>query len=374
MLLTADRVFNGQELLTNVTVEVADDKVVAIHSGILPQSTHYHGTLTAGFIDYHVNGGGGKLFNFTPELATLKTMVQAHAKFGTTAMLPTLITDSIDVMQAGAEAISEAIEQKCLGVLGVHFEGPHLAEIKKGVHPKSHIRTLGKAEKALFRRSDLGIKLVTLASEQVSKQDIKTIVEDGAKVSLGHSNASFDNAMSAVAVGVDGFTHLFNAMSPFTSREPGMVGAALAADNAWCGLILDGHHCHFSAAKVAYAAKPKGKLLLVTDAMSTIASEQTQFDLFGVQVQRNENKLTTPDGTLAGSALTMIKAVQNAVEQISIPLAEALNMASLYPAQYLQVDGITGSIEAGKQADLIVFNDDFDVTHTWIRGELVHRK
>lgn len=372
MLICADRVFNGDEFLTDVTVELAGREIVAIHPTVLPNAKHYSGTLTAGFIDYHVNGGGGLLFNFAPAHSTLKKMLQAHAKYGTTAMLPTLITDNVETMNLAADAVADAIKSGTDGILGIHFEGPHLSVPKKGVHEPQFIRPISAQEMVIFERSDLGIKLITLAPENVSDQDITNLVNNQVKVSLGHTNADFDRAMAAVELGADGFTHLFNAMSPFTSREPGVLGAALAADNAWCGIILDGHHMHYSSAKIAHSAKPKGKLLIVTDAMSTIGSEQTGFDLFGVEVIKQGDKLATKEGTLAGSALDMISAVKNAVEHLGIGSEEALNMASLYPADYLGVSDKLGSLTVGKQADIIVFNDDYQVTNTWIAGQLVH--
>ena len=372
MLIAADKVFTGSEFLTQATLEIRNGRIFAIHPQLLPEAQYVTGTLTAGFIDYHVNGGGGLLFNSVPQTSTLDIMLKAHAKFGTTAFLPTLITDEVAVMQLAADAVAEAIKNNLLGVLGIHFEGPHLSVPKKGVHKKQFIRPIEDIEKALFARQDIGIKLVTLAPENVSDEDIKQLTKQGVKVSLGHTNADHGRTLQALELGADGFTHLFNAMSPFTSREPGVVGAALSANDAWCGIILDGHHMHFSSAKVAYQAKPKGKLLIVTDAMSTIGSELAEFDLFGVKVTRRGNKLTTEDGTLAGSALDMITAVKNAVEHVGIPIEEALNMASLYPAQYLGVQDTMGSIEVGKQADLVVFNESFQITNTWCAGKLIH--
>ncbi|MBU2882657.1 N-acetylglucosamine-6-phosphate deacetylase [Psychrosphaera sp. B3R10] len=372
MLLTADKIFDGNQFLSDKTLEVEDGKIVAIHDGVLPQTQILTGTLTAGFIDYHVNGGGGKLFNFEPTIETLKAMVAAHAKFGTTAMVPTLITDTAEVMIQAADATAEAIANSLPGVLGVHYEGPHLSIPKKGVHEESLVRPIGDVERELFSRQDLGVKIITLAPENVSDEDIQFLVSTKNKVSLGHSNATFARAKEGVVLGADGFTHLFNAMSPFTSREPGVLGAALQSDAAWCGIIIDGHHMHYGSAQVAYAAKPKGKLLLVTDAMSTVGSDQQGFEFFGVEVIRDGDKLATPEGTLAGSALDMITAVKNAVVHCNIPLSEALNMASLYPAEYLGVADTMGSIEIGKNADLTLYTDDFNVTKTWILGELVH--
>ncbi|MDU0113881.1 N-acetylglucosamine-6-phosphate deacetylase [Psychrosphaera aquimarina] len=372
MLLTADKVFDGSTLLTNVTVEVDQDKIIAIHQGVLPNAEYIPGTLTAGFIDVHVNGGGGKLFNFEPSVETVETMISAHAKFGTTALLPTLITDEASVMERAADAISDAVKQNSPGILGIHFEGPHLSIPKKGVHEETLVRPIGDREKAIFNRTDLGIKIVTLAPENVSDEDVVELINNQVKVSLGHSNATYERAKEVVALGADSFTHLFNAMSPFTSRAPGVLGAALETDSAWCGIILDGHHMHYGSAKIAHAIKPKGKLLLVTDSMSTIGSDQQGFEFFGVEVIRDGDKLSTPEGTLAGSALDMITAVKNAVEHLGLSLEEALNMVSLYPAQYLTVDNKMGSIQVGKQADLTVFTNDFNVSKTWIAGKLIH--
>lgn len=373
MLLTADKIFDGNQFLTNKTLEVAHGKVVALHDGVQAGAEHLKGTLTAGFIDYHVNGGGGKLFNFEPSLSTLLNMVAAHAQFGTTAMVPTLITDTAEVMAQAADTMATAVANATPGILGVHFEGPHLSLPKKGVHDASLVRPIGDVEKHIFSRQDLGIKIITLAPESVSDEDIRFLISNNNKVSLGHSNATFARAKRGVALGADGFTHLFNAMSPFTSREPGVLGAALESDSAWCGIILDGHHMHYGSAKVAFAAKPKGKLLLVTDSMSTIGSDQQGFEFFGVSVIKDGDKLATPEGTLAGSALDMITAVKNAVQHCDIPLAEALNMASLYPARYLGVDDSMGQIAVGNQADFTLFNDDYQVTKTWIQGALVHQ-
>ncbi|MFT6528513.1 MAG: N-acetylglucosamine-6-phosphate deacetylase [Psychrosphaera sp.] len=372
MLLTADKVFDGSTFLTNVTVEVDQDKIIAIHQGVLPNAEYIAGTLTAGFIDVHVNGGGGKLFNFEPSVETVETMISAHAKFGTTALLPTLITDEASIMERAADAISDAVKQNSPGILGIHFEGPHLSIPKKGVHEETLVRPIGDREKAIFNRTDLGIKIVTLAPENVSDEDVVELINNQVKVSLGHSNATYERAKEVVALGADSFTHLFNAMSPFTSRAPGVLGAALETDSAWCGIILDGHHMHYGSAKIAHAIKPKGKLLLVTDSMSTIGSDQQSFEFFGVEVIRDGDKLSTPEGTLAGSALDMITAVKNAVEHLGLSLEEALNMVSLYPAQYLAVDNKMGSIQVGKQADLTAFTNDFNVSKTWIAGKLIH--
>ena len=371
MLISPDRLFDGSQFHENVTLKISQGRIHEIVSKRMADAVQLDGTLTAGFIDCQVNGGGGKLFNTEPTVTTLEVMMQAHAQFGTTSLLPTLITDSIQTMQLAADAVADALHHGLPGILGLHFEGPHLSEPKKGVHPAPHIRDLTDNERQLYRRNDVGIRLVTLAPERVEDAAIRELLHSGVKVSIGHSNACYERTGEVLALGVDGFTHLFNAMSPFTSREPGVVGAALLSEQAHCSLILDGHHTHFAAAKLAHRMKAKGKLFLVTDAMSTIGCEQKEFDLFGVVVTRDKDKLTTPDGTLAGSALDMMTAVKNAVTELALDLGEALNMASLYPAQYLGIDATYGSISPGKRADLVLIDTDFKVKKTWIGGDLV---
>jgi len=211
-------------------------------------------------------------------------MVEAHSKYGTTGLLPTLITSNLETISAAADTIALAIKQEIHGVIGVHFEGPHISEPKKGIHSSQHIRPLSEQELAIYCRDDLGIKVVTLAPEHVTSEQIQRLTQHNVKVCLGHSNASFELTQAALAAGAVGFTHLFNAMSPLTSREPNMIGAALLDEQSWCGLILDGHHVHPATAKLANRLKCSGKMMLVTDAMSTIGSSQKVFEFDGHKI------------------------------------------------------------------------------------------
>lgn len=362
--LSVSRLFDGQYWHQDVSVSFQDGVIQAITpaSGIVQD-----GMLVPGFIDVQVNGGGGVLFNTTPELQTLSTMLLAHNRYGTTAMLPTVITDSIETMQRSADAVAQAIAAGAPGILGVHFEGPHLSVPKKGVHPERHIRSLSADELALYGRTDLGIKLVTVAPENVSPQQIRELVAHNVIVCLGHSNADAATVQAALEAGATGFTHLYNAMSPLTSREPGMVGVALADPDSWCGVIFDGHHMHPTAARVALAAKPKGKLLIVTDAMSPVGTDETRFELMNNTVTRDGDKLTDEAGRLAGSVLDMAGAVRYAIESLGVVPDEALRMASLYPAQFLKLRQ-HGTIAAGAPADLVLLNKNWQVTASWIGG------
>jgi N-acetylglucosamine-6-phosphate deacetylase len=363
--ISVARLFDGQNWQQNVTLTIEAGHIDSIQPAIGPVLS---GSLVPGFIDVQVNGGGGALFNTDTSLEALRTMVKAHAQFGSTALLPTVITDSVVVMQQAATVIAQAIASEEPGIIGVHFEGPHLSVPKKGVHPQNFIRPLSEAELAIYKRTDLGIKLVTVAPETISPEQIKELVKADVIVCLGHSNADAATAQAALAAGATGFTHLYNAMSPLTSREPGVVGAALADPHSWCGVILDGLHVHPLAVKVALAAKPRGKLLIVTDAMSPVGTNQTEFDFFDGKVIRDGNKLTNLNGNLAGSVLDMAGAVSYAVKELGLELSEAVRMASLYPAEFLGISAERGQIKVGAKADLVLLNDNGLVQQCWLAG------
>ncbi|WP_226666007.1 N-acetylglucosamine-6-phosphate deacetylase [Microbulbifer aggregans] len=365
----AEKLFDGEQLHQDVSLVVEDGKVVALGKEAGADAIRLRGLLAPGLIDIQVNGGGGALFNNDPTVNALCKMSTAHARFGTTGFMPTLITDEVAVMQKAADAVSAAIREGVPGVIGVHFEGPHLSKPKKGTHEEKFIRPLSEEELAIYARDDLGLKMVTLAPENVAAADIEKLVSLGVKVCLGHSNANGETAAAAVAAGATGFTHLYNAMSPLHSRDPGMVGTALISDDCWCGLIADGHHVSAEAMTLALKAKPRGKVVLVTDAMSLVGSEEKSFPLFDRIVTREGDKLTSTTGELAGSHLDMIGAVRNIRDWCGVDLSEALRMAALYPAQFLGAEG--GRIAEGVQADLILIDDELQVQKTWIAGQEV---
>ncbi|WP_423185962.1 N-acetylglucosamine-6-phosphate deacetylase [Alishewanella sp. d11] len=365
-IIAVARLFDGENWLDNVELEITQGQILHIRPAQGPVRA---GILAPGFIDLQVNGGGGVLFNNAPSINTLQTMMQAHSQFGSTAMLPTLITDNLQVMQQSANVIAQAIQDGVPGIIGVHFEGPHLAVPKKGVHPEQHIRELSDAELAIYLRTDLGIRLLTVAPENVSPAQIRLLTDAGVKVWLGHSNAEAKVVQQALAAGACGFTHLYNAMSPLTSREPGMVGVALTDAHSWCGLILDGLHMHPLAAKLALLAKPKGKAIIVTDAMSPVGTTDTEFAFFSGKVIREGNKLTNEAGALAGSVLDMAAAVRYAVTELAVCAEEALRMASLYPAEALGIAQQRGRLLPGFAADAVLLNDDWSVQDCWIAGQ-----
>jgi N-acetylglucosamine-6-phosphate deacetylase len=372
--LIPEQLFDGSEIHNNRPVSFEDGKIIAFDTVKGAQEVNVSGLLTPGFIDVQVNGGGGYLFNHETNMHTLKAMIKAHGKYGTTALLPTLITSDLATLNNAANVISNAISTQLPGVIGVHFEGPHISVPKKGIHSQEHIRDLSQQELELYCRDDLGVKVITVAPENVTVETIKTLVENQVIVCLGHSNASYEQTKDALAAGATGFTHLFNAMSPLTSREPNMIGAALLDEHSWCGLILDGHHVHPATAKLATQAKEKGKMLLVTDAMSTIGSEQSQFEFDGHQIQLSGDKLTSQTGQLAGSALTMITAINNAQIMLSVSFEESLKMASLYPAEFLKLSHKQGQLSVGSNADFTLLsttNSSHHVKNTWIGGKSI---
>jgi len=331
------------------------------------------GLLAPGFIDTHVNGGGGELLNHQPSAKSLQTIAQAHRKYGTTSLIPTLITDTWVQMVNAVAAVAGAVELGVPGILGIHLEGPYLNEERKGVHPPAHIRVPTDCEDLsdlFYAFPDGLIKLMTLAPERVSPGFIQKLVADGIIVSAGHTGASYEQMEAALADGVRGFTHLFNTMNPMTSREPGVVGAALDDIDSWCSLIVDGHHVHPVTLRQAIKAKAKGKMILVTDAIHTVGEDSGLFDLMGRPIVSQNGKVTTLDGILAGSDLDMANAVRNTVEKVGLELEEALRMASLYPAQFLKLDQKIGRIANGFQADLVLIDDNLVVQQTWIKGEL----
>lgn len=327
------------------------------------------GYLVPGFIDCQVNGGGGVLFNNTPTLEGVRAIAAAHRRYGTTGLLPTLISDDAATMRAAVEAVSAAIRSGVPGVLGIHLEGPYLSEQRKGTHDAVHFRVPDADELALVTSLSPGITLVTLAPERLPIEVIPALVERGVVVCIGHSAATYEQACAALRQGARGFTHLYNAMSPLQSREPGVVGAALADAESACGVIVDGHHVHAGALRVALAAKPRGTVFLVTDAMPPVGADDPSFELYGEKITAVDGLCRNAAGALAGSALDMASAVRNTVHLLGVPLDEAVRMASAYPARLLGLDDARGRIAPGFVADLAWLDEDLRVRGTWIAGE-----
>jgi N-acetylglucosamine-6-phosphate deacetylase len=372
LTLIADQLFDGEQLHEQRPLSIEDGYICALDTVCGAREIRLPGLLAPGFIDCQVNGGGGLLFNQAPSLQTLQRMMHTHAHYGTTSMLPTVISSDYEVALQAAAAVSQAQAFNLPGIIGIHFEGPHLACEKRGIHNQQVLRPLADHELALYQRTDLGKVLLTVAPETVSPQQIAYLVKKRVLISLGHSNATAEQTQAALNAGATGFTHLFNAMSPLTSREPGMVGVALTDPDSWCGLIADGHHVHPRCAKLALQLKPRGKIMLVTDAMWTPDALHQEFRFEHHCITLHNNKLLSSSGQLAGAAISMLDAVNYSISQLGVDRFDVLKMASLYPAQFLGQSAEIGQLKSGYRADLIQLNSSLDGTftlqNTWLRG------
>lgn len=375
--LTGPRLFTGERFLDDHALLIEGAMIVdLVPCGALPPGLAVHrrgpGLLVPGFIDAQVNGGGGVLFNATPTPGALARLAHAHARYGTTALLPTFITDDAETMGAAVGAVRAALNAETPGVIGIHLEGPFLSKTRKGAHDPSLIRPLTDAEAEALLGTGVPTLLLTLAPETVPPALISKLAAGGIIVSLGHTEATYEAAMAAADAGARGVTHLFNAMSPLSHRAPGVVGAALTHSGLWAGIIADGHHVHPAALATALRAKRgPGKLFLVTDAMPTAGDSAGEFHLNGRLVTRQNGVLTLPDGTLAGSDLTMDAALRFTIANLGVGLDEALRMASLYPAQFLGLDRARGRLAPGYRADYVHLAPDLSVEQVWIGGATV---
>ena len=327
------------------------------------------GTLAAGFIDLQVNGGGGVMFNDAPTAATIAAIGRAHRAFGTTGFLATFISGARADMARAVAAVREAMDSGEPGVLGIHFEGPHINPARRGAHDARAIRPPAEGDIDLLASLATGRTLVTLAPECVTPADIAALAARGVIVAAGHSEADADTMDTAMAHGLTGVTHLFNAMGPLGHREPGAAGAALTRDRLACGIIADGVHVHWDVLRLAWRAKPRGTLFLVTDAMAPVGAPDAGVIRIGNETVRTVGGcLRLADGRLAGSLLDMGQAVRNCVMHAGIPLADALAMASAYPADFLGLGESRGRLAPGLRADLVWLDDDLRVRATWIGG------
>jgi N-acetylglucosamine-6-phosphate deacetylase len=324
--------------------------------------------LLPGFIDLQVNGGGGVLFNDAPSVESIRAIGRAHRRFGTTGFLPTLISADLDIVARAIAAVRAALQAEVPGVLGIHIEGPFLNVARKGVHDPAKLRALDASALELLTSLRAGRTLVTLAPEMTPPELIKQLVAAGVVVSAGHTNASYAEIRSALEHGLTGFTHLFNAMSQLTGREPGAVGAALDDPTSWCGIIVDGAHTDPVVLRIALKCKPHDRFMLVTDAMPSVGTDASSFELQGRRISVRGHACRDKDGRLAGSNIDMASCVRNAVTMLGVPLAEAVRMASQWPAEFLGLAHEGGRIAPGYRANLVLADDELNVIETWIDG------
>ena len=376
-VLVNGRILTPEGIVDGKAVAIADGRIQGLidsadtHAAPLAGAERHDldgGLLVPGFIDTQVNGGGGVLFNDSTTVEAIAAIGAAHRPYGTTGFLPTLISDDLAVVDAAMRATEQAIEAGVPGVLGVHIEGPFLNVKRKGIHDSSKFRTLDDEAVALLSSLKRGKTLVTLAPETTTPEMVRRLAAAGVTVAAGHTNAAYGTVRKALDAGLTGFTHLFNAMSPLTSREPGVVGAALESQTAWCGVIVDGRHVDPVTLKIALRTRPLDRFMLVTDAMPTVGMTEKDFNLQGRHIRVVDGVCVDDHGTLAGSDLDMIGAVRNAMSMLGLSLEGAVAIASATPAAFLGLADRRGAIRPGAAADLVLLDDGLQVRRTWIDG------
>ncbi len=378
LAIAAGRIFDGDAWHEDAALLVADgviEGIVArgdIRSGV--KVAEGGAMLVPGFIDLQVNGGGGLMLNDKPAVDTLETICKAQMPFGTTAVLPTLITDTREITRSTIAAGIEAARRKVPGFLGLHLEGPHLSLARKGAHDPKLIRPMDEQDQSalIAARPSLPVLLTTVATESVTAEQVKTLADAGVVVSLGHTDTNYRTARAYAEAGATMATHLFNAMSQIGNREPGLAGAAIETSTLSAGLIADGVHVDPATMQIALKAKNgPARIFLVTDAMATIGTDLKSFQLNGRTIKRENGRLTLEDGTLAGADLDMISAIRFMHEKIGYDLGEAIRMASLYPAESVKQDHRLGRLAKGYAANAVQLTDALDVSGTWIDGKKV---
>ncbi len=370
--IVAEKVLDGTAVADNAAVIIEGPRIHAVvPRDALPANMPRYALpdgacLVPGFIDVQVNGGGDVLFNDEPTPDGIRAIAAAHRRYGTTALLPTLITDAPETMLSALEAV-EALVDKESSILGIHLEGPFLSPQRPGVHAVRYIRTPNNNDIALLTAQRCSVTVVTLAPECVPAGFIRALAAAGVRVCLGHSMASYADTRAAMAEGLSGFTHIFNAMPGLGSREPGPIAVALDSESAWFGMIVDGVHVH--PATLRLALRGLARPMLVTDAMPPVGGRRTGFTLYGEEITVQDGRCTRKDGTLAGSVLDMASALRNCVRLLDVPLETALRFVSTNPAEFLGLGHWLGRLAPGYRADLVALDPiAVEVLDTWVAG------
>ena len=373
--ITGSKLFNGIDFIEHKALLIEDQHIAGIvNKDAIPTDFQVKklegGILSPGFIDLQVNGGGGELFNNSPDKESLNTIISAHQYFGTTSIMPTVISDSLNILQKCTDIISNEINNNH-SLLGIHIEGPFFNVKYRGVHQKQYINTINASYLNLFETLDKFPVMLTLAPECISIKQLKHLKSLGFKILAGHTDANYDQLEESVKYGLDGFTHLFNAMGQISAREPGVVGSAFDFDETSASIIVDLHHVHPSLINLSFKQKPKGKLFFVSDSMATINHGEPSFELYDEVVSESNGRIINSEGKLAGSSITQIDAIKNAYQKCSIPLESAISMATLYPAEYIGVSDYIGQLKKGYRADLAHFDSNFHVQNVWLAGKQI---
>ncbi len=354
-------IFDGENLLQGHSLAVTDNKTVSvIADNEVPTDAEVieldGGILTPGYVELQANGGGGVLFNDDPSTEGLQTILDAHRKYGTVAMLPTFITDSPEKLELGLQAVHDGISAKMHGLIGGHFEGPFISLEKKGTHQPDFIRKPTKDDYERYAKGGLGNSLVTLAPENVPTDFIRHLVDHGFRVNAGHTMAQKEDMLRAYHAGLSGVTHFYNAMPPLQGRDPAVIGTATQL-RLHCGIIVDGIHSDPFSLKTAYQLLGKDRLMLVTDSMHTIGvPDMKSFDLTGQTVYVKNDRLVNENGSLAGAHITMEQSVKNAMKFMQVGIADVLTMAITTPAKYIRRNDLASIIN--RRFDDILYLDN----------------
>jgi len=354
-------VIHGSTIHEIIPIEKLDTNIAKIN---IPDSL-----LSPGFIDLQVNGAAGYLFSTSPTEKTLKKICEVHRQFGTTNILPTLISSDTNRIRSGISTVEYFIRSGIGGVLGIHIEGPYINNQKRGMHRKVSAPTFNQESVALLSSLSYGTTLITLAPESIPANSISALVDRQNVVAIGHSEASYEESLAALNQGATGFTHLFNAMKPLHSRDPGCLGAGLYDENSWVSIIADGIHVHPANIRIALAVKPSGKIILVSDAIVTPYCSNKTISYGSHVIYVQDGRCILSDGTIAGSCITLLDAIKYLTNELNVSLAEALRMASTYPAHAIKRSNELGYIAPGYIANLSVLTSDLKVIETWVNGQ-----
>jgi N-acetylglucosamine-6-phosphate deacetylase len=360
-------IFTGRELVTGMAVLVREGKI----DGLVPvagipasyRKVELEGYMLApAFIDLQIYGGNGKLFSTELTVESLEATYEYCLQGGCTQFMITMATNSIEKFLKGIDVIRKYWSMGGKGLLGLHMEGPYINPAKKGAHIEKFIKFPEIEELTLVIKKGRGVlKMMTLAPERCERKIIEFLLEQRIILSAGHTNANYSQAAEAFVMGIPTATHLFNAMSPLQGREPGMVGAIYDSPDALSSIVCDGIHVDFASVRIS--KKIMGdRLFFITDAVAEVRHGEYQH-IF------NTDRYCLPDGTLSGSALSMLQAVKNGVEKVGIPLPEALRMASLYPAALLGESKKWGVIQQGATADFIILDEQLNLLRVFTEGE-----
>ena len=361
--LCPDQIFDGQRLLTSHAIGIGDGMVQAVMQiADLPATVQRQavaGTITPGFLDLQVNGGGDVFLNTTPTVAGLTAIAAAHRRFGTVGIMPTLITDAPECLDHATEAAIAA--HGLPGILGLHIEGPHISQARRGTHAARYVRPMDDRTMIAvqtLRAAGVAV-MITVAPEAVTPGQIAALAALGAVVSLGHSDATSDQTRACLQAGATCFTHLYNAMSPMLNRAAGVTGACVNS-TAYAGIICDGIHVADEMVSLALRARPLADTtFLVSDAMPTVGGSD-HFSLYGDVIRLQNGRLVNSEGSLAGAHVTMGESVARLIQKVGVAPEAALRMAVSIPARVIGADALA-TVMNRRLDDLLVLSANWQI-------------